>query len=87
MIDEREKSGLKRNDLIDTLIELKNEDQQKNYDDTNSTNTNGADDDEVVFEGDVLVAQASFFFTAGFETSSSSMTFGLYELAKHVRFA
>lgn len=74
MIGERERSGVQRNDLIDTLIELKNE--KRSCD---------ADDDGLVFEGDVLVAQAAIFFTAGFETSSSAMTFALYELAKHVR--
>lgn len=30
----------------------------------------------------MLVAQASIFFTAGFETSSSTISFGLYELSK-----
>lgn len=83
MIGEREKSGLKRNDLIDTLIELKNEDRPMIDEDEGKRSQ---DDDELVFEGDVLVAQASIFFAAGFETSSSSMTFSLYELAKHVRF-
>lgn len=33
-----------------------------------------------VFQGDVLVAQAAAFFTGGYETSSSVMSFALYEL-------
>lgn len=30
-MDEREKSGVNRNDLIDTLIELRNEDKDKKF--------------------------------------------------------
>ena len=33
------------------------------------------------FDGDDLVGQAAAFFTGGFETSSTTMSFTLYELA------
>ncbi|KAJ6633076.1 putative cytochrome P450 6g2 [Pseudolycoriella hygida] len=70
IIGEREKSKAVRNDLIDTLINLKNEDKFKQL---------SASD--LVFQGDAIVAQAAVFFTAGYETSSNAMSFGLYELA------
>lgn len=35
------------------------------------------------FEGDVLFAQAAIFFVAGRETSITTMTYALCELAKH----
>uniref|UniRef100_A0A182IJD3 Uncharacterized protein n=1 Tax=Anopheles atroparvus TaxID=41427 RepID=A0A182IJD3_ANOAO len=59
----REQGATKRNDLIDTMIELKN-----------STAADRLTMDE-------LMAQAFGFFLAGYETSSSNMTFCLYELA------
>ncbi|XP_049308984.1 cytochrome P450 6g1-like [Bactrocera dorsalis] len=64
----REKSKATRNDLIDVLVSLK---------------------EEAVAKGeynaqlqDMLTAQAAVFLSAGFETSSSTMTFTLYELSK-----
>lgn len=68
VINERIASGMKRNDLIDLLIELKN-----SYGDE--------DLGGFKFGGDDLVAQASVFFTGGFETSSTVMSFALYEMA------
>lgn len=91
MINERERSGAKRNDLIDTLVELRTEDKNKVF--------NGTDvglsflfkinfDFELkifaVFHGDILVAQAAIFFTGGFETTASTISFGIFELAKEV---
>lgn len=67
-IKERKKSGFKRNDLIDLLNEL-----QEKYKDE--------DFGGFKFDGDDLVAQAAVFFTGGFETSSTTMSFTLYELA------
>uniref|UniRef100_A0A1A9Z592 Cytochrome P450 n=1 Tax=Glossina pallidipes TaxID=7398 RepID=A0A1A9Z592_GLOPL len=71
VLEEREKSGIKRHDLIDILIDFKN--QTKNQ----------PRQDDLKFEGDLLVAQAAIFFTAGFESTSATMSFALYELAKH----
>jgi len=42
-----------------------------------------SNDSVLRYEGDVLVAQAAFFFLAGFETSSATMSFSLYNLAKN----
>ncbi|EGI65437.1 Cytochrome P450 6k1 [Acromyrmex echinatior] len=68
-LTQRMKSGLKRNDLIDILLELKN------------NNNNDEDLKDFTFDGDDLLAQAASFFSAGFETSSTTTTFALYELA------
>jgi len=68
VMEMREKSGAKRNDLIDTLIELKNE---------KIKDENGND-----LTMDMLMGQAAVFLTAGFETSSSTQAFALYEVAR-----
>lgn len=67
VLSEREKSGLHRNDLIDILLALKREAAEKG--------------ENMTKEMDFLVAQAAVFQTAGFETSSSTMSLTLYELA------
>ncbi|XP_011866377.1 PREDICTED: cytochrome P450 6k1-like [Vollenhovia emeryi] len=66
-LTQRMKSGEKRNDLVDILLELKNSNDQSLKDFT--------------FDGDDLLAQAASFFSAGFETSSTTTAFALYELA------
>ncbi|KAH8339972.1 hypothetical protein KR067_004182, partial [Drosophila pandora] len=71
VLSERERTGVKRNDLVDILLALKREaeanpDQLQKYKDL-----------------DYLVAQAAVFQTAGFETSSSTMTLTLYHLARN----
>ncbi|XP_061395800.1 LOW QUALITY PROTEIN: probable cytochrome P450 6g2 [Musca vetustissima] len=72
VVAEREKSGKIRHDLIDILIEFKN-----------SSKCIASKNGEVKFDGDLLVAQAAIFFTAGFESSSATMSFALYELARN----
>ncbi|KAH8405878.1 hypothetical protein KR215_011041, partial [Drosophila sulfurigaster] len=71
---ERERSNQTRNDLIDLLIDFKRSTQKAKADGRM---------DQFVFEGDILVAQAVLFFTAGFESSSSTMSFAMYELARN----
>ncbi|ALC41832.1 Cyp6g2 [Drosophila busckii] len=73
---ERERSQKTRNDLIDLLIDFKRATQQQSKSQQQQSK-------QFVFEGDILVAQAVLFFTAGFESSSSTMAFALYELARH----
>nr|AAA69818.1 cytochrome P450 [Musca domestica] len=69
-VEYREKNGVRRNDFLDLLIELKNRPQQEG---------------EYQLEMDDLIAQSFAFFSAGFETSSNTMAFALYELAKNPR--
>ncbi|XP_018785106.1 PREDICTED: cytochrome P450 6g1-like [Bactrocera latifrons] len=64
----REESKATRNDLIDVLVSLKQEAVAK-----------GEYNAQLQ---DILAAQAAVFMVAGFETSSSTMTFALYELSK-----
>lgn len=72
VITERERGGIKRNDLIDTLIEIKNSDMK--------ADTEG----KKPITEDMLIAQAAIFYAAGYETSSSTQTFALYETVKQV---
>ncbi|OAD60788.1 Cytochrome P450 6k1 [Eufriesea mexicana] len=66
-MDSREMSNVKRGDLIDSLLDLKNQKQG----------------DEFKFDGDALVSQSAIFFIAGRESSIVTICFTLYELAKY----
>lgn len=70
-IEHREKNNIKRNDFMDMLIDLKNNDT--------------LDEGKKIKLGKLtleqVAAQAFVFFLAGFETSSTTMMFALYELA------
>ncbi|XP_011180068.1 cytochrome P450 6g1 [Zeugodacus cucurbitae] len=66
----REQSKATRNDLIDVLLSLKEEAVAKGEYNTQLQ--------------DMLTAQAAVFLSAGFETSSSTMAFVLYELSKRL---
>ncbi|XP_060651793.1 probable cytochrome P450 6a14 [Drosophila nasuta] len=73
-VDYRLKNNIKRNDFLDQLIQLRAENQEE------ARRGNGID----LSKGltiEQMAAQAFVFFIAGFETSSSTMGFCLYELA------
>lgn len=69
-IEVREKNNIKRNDFMNMLIELKNNGKLEG--DSSSVGS-------ITFEE--LAAQAFVFFGAGFETSSTTMSYTLYELS------
>lgn len=71
VVEHREKNGLTRNDFMDLLIGMR-----KKWRDGV-----GGEGEELSLEQ--LAAQVFIFFLAGFETSSSTVTFCLYELAKN----
>ncbi|XP_017066145.1 probable cytochrome P450 6a14 [Drosophila eugracilis] len=73
-VDYRLKNGIKRNDFMDQLIELRAEDQEAAKSGKRIDLSHGLTLEQ-------MAAQAFVFFVAGFETSSSTMAFCLYELA------
>ncbi|XP_069672113.1 probable cytochrome P450 6a13 isoform X2 [Periplaneta americana] len=83
-IEYRENNNVTRNDFIQLLINLKNkgtiekDSPCKSQMNGHSTTEN---DKETSFTMADVAAQAFVFFVAGFETSSTTMTFCLYELA------
>lgn len=65
-VEYREKNNVQRNDLMDILIKLKNQDT--------------TDTDKILTLNEIA-AQVFLFFLAGFETSSTTLSYCLYELA------
>ncbi|XP_017468127.1 PREDICTED: probable cytochrome P450 6a21 [Rhagoletis zephyria] len=72
-IEYREKNNIRRNDFFDMLLDLKNNKMLKTEDGQMMTNITVEE----------ITAQAFVFLVAGFETSSTTMSFALYELAQH----
>ncbi|XP_035895858.1 cytochrome P450 6g1-like isoform X2 [Anopheles stephensi] len=70
-IARRERTGESRGDFIDSMIALKN------------NNATLGVTEKIPLKGDILVAQAATFYMASFETTSSVLSFALYELTKN----
>ncbi|KAK9874852.1 hypothetical protein WA026_005668 [Henosepilachna vigintioctopunctata] len=78
-IEYREKNNVSRKDLLQLLIDMKNKKDDKaelNMGDSKERENFSISEDDIV-------AQMFVFFEAGFETSSTTMTFCLYELSKN----
>jgi len=79
----REKNGIVRNDFLDLLIKIRQNtsihDDQDHCNGVNNTSTSVKKDLTI----EEITAQSFVFFIAGFETSSSTASFCLYELACH----
>ncbi|KYN36899.1 Cytochrome P450 6a2 [Trachymyrmex septentrionalis] len=67
-IEYRKRNNVRRNDFIDILIDLK--------DNPSKLGVNNVTDE-------FIAAQLFVFFAAGFETSSSTMSYAMYELAQN----
>lgn len=73
-IDYRQTNGIKRNDFLDLLIDLRAENEEAEQQGKGIDLSKGLTIEQ-------MAAQCFVFFIAGFETSSSTMGFCLYELA------
>jgi cytochrome P450 family 6 len=73
-VEYREKNNYTRKDFMQLLIDLKN---------NKLAEAEGYKHDGKTLTMDEITAQSFIFFLAGFETSSTTMTFALYELAKN----
>ena len=82
-VDYREKNNVQRNDFMQLLLQLKNDGYCAVDADEDSTD-NGEEIDKTKLTLNELAAQAFVFFLAGFETTSSTMSYCLFELAKNL---
>lgn len=77
----REKNNVIRKDLMQLLIQLRN--NGKIHDDSSWTLNSENKDDSKLMSLEEMAAQAYIFYTGGFESNSTTMSFCLYELAKN----
>jgi cytochrome P450 family 6 len=79
-VDYREKNNIHRKDFMHLLLQLKN---RGKLDEDGGILKEIGDDKESNLSINELAAQAFVFFLAGYETSSTTMTFCLFELASN----
>ncbi|KAH0822299.1 hypothetical protein MTP99_012687 [Tenebrio molitor] len=75
----REKNNVYRKDFLHLLLQLKNKGK---ITDEESVVANGDKGKEIALTINELAAQVFVFFAAGYETSSTTMTFTLFELSQ-----
>lgn len=76
----REKHNIVRKDFFQLLVQLRNTGNVRLDDEWQTVITN--DNNKTLNLGEI-VAQAFIFYAAGFETTSSTLSYCLYELAKN----
>lgn len=80
-LEHREKNNVVRKDFFQLLIQLRNTGTVHLDDEWNTAIT--SNESEKLMTLNEMAAQVFIFFIAGFETSSRTLTFCLYELAKN----
>ncbi|XP_057660430.1 probable cytochrome P450 6a20 [Diorhabda carinulata] len=80
MVEYREKNNVYRKDFMHLLLQLKNRGKVTNDE---SIFPNGDENGDHFISFNEVAAQCFVFFLAGFETSSTAMTFALYELSRN----
>lgn len=81
-LEHREKNHVVRKDFFQLLIQLRNNGTVQLDDEWETVIQ--ADESQKSLTENEMAAQVFVFFAAGYETSSSTLTFCLYELAKNV---
>lgn len=81
-VEYREQNDINSNDFFQLLIQIRNSGvvKENRYSKIEHNETN----EKLTIEE--LAAQTFIFFAAGFETSATTMTYLLYELAKHPKY-
>lgn len=79
-VDYREENDIHRNDFLHLLLLLKNKGRLEEGTNVSIKAEKGSVGNLTLME---VTAQCFLFFIAGFDTSSTAMTFALYELAKN----
>lgn len=77
-MDQRKRHHIHRNDFMELMIQLMESGKLKDEEDITEDNR-----DQSVLTFNEIAAQCFIFFVAGYETSSTTMSYCLYELAKN----
>lgn len=85
IIDKRKETGEVRKDYLQTFIELRKKDTENSKEGIENGSLLNFDTCLffVVIDEDLIVGQALTFITDGIETSSTLITYALYEIARH----
>lgn len=81
-VEYREKNNYSRNDFMQLLIQLKNQ-GYVSVDKDNDEETKNENENHKKLDMNQLAANVFVFFVAGFETSSSTLSFCLFEIARN----
>ncbi|CAH1392174.1 unnamed protein product [Nezara viridula] len=86
VLEHRRKTGIKRRDFVELLLQLKDKEVVKiegNADEEENESHRNNEIEKIEITDHLLMAQSFFFFVAGFETTSRTLHYLIYQLAQH----